>query len=168
MDQGDGAVNITDIVKQIKYLLGVLPPPEGFAFFVADVNGDGNFNILDLVAMVNLILYGDLLLPVGRAEGMMLESRIADGALRVVVYSLDGRGIAPGSGAVIHIPVRVAGSADTPVVSVSEVVAASPLAQAMPVLVETEALAVRAAPTAFSLKPNRPNPFNPATVIDRL
>jgi|GEM_PF-647772 len=53
---GDGIVSILDLIKLIKYIIGVLPDPSGFALFVADVNGDGNINVQDVDATVNQIL----------------------------------------------------------------------------------------------------------------
>lgn len=52
----DGHVNIVDIVKVIRYILYVMPPPTGFDLFLADVNGDGRLDISDLVKMINIFL----------------------------------------------------------------------------------------------------------------
>ena len=51
---GDGAVNVTDIVEMVNYILG--SPSDKFIFVAADVNGDGNVNVTDIVMVVNIIL----------------------------------------------------------------------------------------------------------------
>ena len=52
--EGDGNINILDIVKTIRYILGTLQVPEDdFAFFLADPVDDGEINIQDLVWMIN-------------------------------------------------------------------------------------------------------------------
>lgn len=51
---GDGAVNVLDIVTTTAFIMGQNPQP--FIFANADINGDGNVNILDIVGIVNIIL----------------------------------------------------------------------------------------------------------------
>jgi hypothetical protein len=53
---GDGMVNVSDVVITINYILGNNPP--GFVFANADVNGDGVVNVSDVVGIVNIILGG--------------------------------------------------------------------------------------------------------------
>jgi len=48
---GDGEVNVTDLVPLVNMILGVTPSSTA-----ADVNGDGEVNVTDLVPLVNLIL----------------------------------------------------------------------------------------------------------------
>ncbi|MBT5874139.1 MAG: hypothetical protein HOH43_12030, partial [Candidatus Latescibacteria bacterium] len=54
--EGDGEVNIVDLVKLIQYILGTLPAPSDFALFVADINGDEDLNVLDVIGLIDLIL----------------------------------------------------------------------------------------------------------------
>lgn len=51
---GDGLVNITDVVCLTNYVLGKNPDP--FILAAADLNGDDGINISDVVALVDLIL----------------------------------------------------------------------------------------------------------------
>ncbi|MBI4551402.1 MAG: choice-of-anchor D domain-containing protein [Candidatus Latescibacteria bacterium] len=222
LGDGDGQIDILDVIKEVQVILGLLPTPSGFARFVADPNDDGAINILDLVWMVNRILGGEtkviadrtmspvtvnlgdpqpltsgqtaipvtmrtdgviagvqasfrfdaarlqpgLPQAIGRAEGMTVESRITDGTLRVVVYSVTGRVIAPGDGPALLIPVTLLGEPGAmPTLTLSEMVLADRGARAVPVTLGTTAVKVSIMPAAFTLKPNHPNPFNPATQI---
>jgi len=54
---GDGAVNVTDIVEMVNYILG--KPSANFNKEAADVNGDGEVNVTDVVKVVNIILSVD-------------------------------------------------------------------------------------------------------------
>ncbi len=51
---GDGIVNVLDVVNTMNFIIGLNPQP--FVFQNADVNNDGLINILDVVATVNIIL----------------------------------------------------------------------------------------------------------------
>lgn len=51
---GDGTVNVTDIVETVKYILN--NPSTSFNFAAADVNGDGQVNVTDIVCMVSIIM----------------------------------------------------------------------------------------------------------------
>jgi hypothetical protein len=51
---GDGNVNVTDIVEIVNYILG--HPSAKFDETAADVNGDGVVNVTDIVSVVNIIL----------------------------------------------------------------------------------------------------------------
>lgn len=51
---GDGFVNITDVICLVNYILN--PETTTIIFKAADINGDNNINIVDAVGIVNLIL----------------------------------------------------------------------------------------------------------------
>lgn len=51
---GDGKVNVTDIVEIVNYILG--SPSDHFIFEAADVNDDGVVNVTDIVSVVSVIL----------------------------------------------------------------------------------------------------------------
>ena len=54
---GDGLVNVTDIVATVNYIME--KPSEGFNKAAADLNGDGEINVTDIVKMVSIIMSGD-------------------------------------------------------------------------------------------------------------
>ncbi len=49
---GDGAVNVLDIILMASYYSG--NAPQNFCFYNADINEDGAVNILDIIATVNI------------------------------------------------------------------------------------------------------------------
>lgn len=51
---GDGKVNVTDIVEIVSYIMG--KPSNRFVFTAADVTGDGDVNVTDIVSVVNIIM----------------------------------------------------------------------------------------------------------------
>ncbi|MDP2423475.1 MAG: dockerin type I domain-containing protein [Bacteroidales bacterium] len=53
---GDGLVNVLDVITVINYIMGQNPP--GFIFLNADVNGDQEINVLDVIGIINIIMAG--------------------------------------------------------------------------------------------------------------
>ncbi len=51
---GDGSVDILDVVEIINYILGT--PNQDFIFENCDMDGDGLINVIDVIQLVNLIL----------------------------------------------------------------------------------------------------------------
>lgn len=54
---GDGEVNVTDIVAIVNYILN--KPSTNFFFSAADLNEDGEVNVTDIVKVVSIILSGN-------------------------------------------------------------------------------------------------------------
>jgi surface protein len=54
---GDGLVNVTDIVATVNYIME--KPSDIFNKDAADLNGDGEVNVTDIVIMVSIIMSGD-------------------------------------------------------------------------------------------------------------
>ena len=52
---GDGNIDVVDIVNVVSFALGVKQPTDE-EFFQADINQDGNIDVLDVVTLVNIIL----------------------------------------------------------------------------------------------------------------
>ncbi|MFQ6092280.1 MAG: dockerin type I domain-containing protein [bacterium] len=53
---GDGGVDILDVVGAVNIVLEIPHPPTEYELWVADCNGDGNVDILDVVGIVNVVL----------------------------------------------------------------------------------------------------------------
>ncbi len=53
---GDGNVNVVDVMLVVDYILSTMPPSASFFFMNADVNGDDNISVVDAMAIVNIIL----------------------------------------------------------------------------------------------------------------
>ena len=54
---GDGKVNVSDIVEIVNYILG--KPSDKFNKIAADMSGDGDVNVTDIVRVVSIILSAD-------------------------------------------------------------------------------------------------------------
>ena len=52
---GDGIVNILDIIVEVNIILGAIDPTPQQEI-AGDLNGDGSINILDVIALVNIIV----------------------------------------------------------------------------------------------------------------
>ena len=52
---GDGSIDVLDVVNSVNFILGNSDPTEQEAC-AADINSDGNIDVLDVVTIVNLIL----------------------------------------------------------------------------------------------------------------
>lgn len=53
---GDGEINILDVVRVVNIILEIDPPPTDYEWRAADCNGDENVDVLDVVGIVNVIL----------------------------------------------------------------------------------------------------------------
>ena len=60
---GDGTIDILDVVRIINIILGNPPPPAACELKAADINNDGEVNILDVIAVVNMILGESYIIP---------------------------------------------------------------------------------------------------------
>ena len=101
------------------------------------------------------------------AEGLMLDSRIEDGTLRLVVVNLGGQTLSAGRAVLTPVFLTDAGKAS---LTMTDLIASSALAQIIPVQFGTVIQPVfpgkeTATPTSFTLHAASPNPFNPATTI---
>ena len=54
---GDGLVNVTDIVATVNFIME--KPSDGFNKAAADLSGDGDINVTDIVKMVSIIMSGN-------------------------------------------------------------------------------------------------------------
>lgn len=51
---GDGIVNVLDVITVVNYIMELNPSP--FIFKAADLTGDGVVNVLDIIGIVNIIM----------------------------------------------------------------------------------------------------------------
>ncbi|MBI4552998.1 MAG: T9SS type A sorting domain-containing protein, partial [Candidatus Latescibacteria bacterium] len=184
---GDGAINVADAVYIINIILHRVSKPiaDGPTSPVAVSLGD--FQALEsgqlvvpvtvqsdgVIAGMEVTLTFDpaqvqigTLQPSERTSGMTLMGHVQDGTLRLVMYSISGQGIVAGDGPVFLVPVTVLNQSETsPTLMLSQGVRANHQAQVVPVTLGTNTVKVATLPTAFALKANRPNPFNPTTRI---
>ncbi|MBL7053018.1 MAG: dockerin type I repeat-containing protein, partial [Candidatus Marinimicrobia bacterium] len=54
---GDGSVNVLDVLRLVAFILGT-DEPTSTEFLAGDWNGDGNLNVMDVLGLVNFILNG--------------------------------------------------------------------------------------------------------------
>ena len=57
---GDGQINIQDVLRAVHLILHMPPPPTEYELWAADYNGDGRIDVLDVIGIVNEILEGGL------------------------------------------------------------------------------------------------------------
>ena len=90
---GDGQVNIFDVIATINYIIGLNPDP--FVFENADVNGDGQVNVFDVIGTINIIIGNKALAPVNSSDAnIYLNSNNitlqSDGTLAGLQFELTG------------------------------------------------------------------------------
>ncbi|MCR5549877.1 MAG: S8 family serine peptidase [Bacteroidales bacterium] len=78
---GSYHVDIADVITTINYVTGQNPQP--FLFGAADVNGDGDINVLDIVGIINIILHPDQYNSKDGEEPQTAVYTVEDGILYV-------------------------------------------------------------------------------------
>ena len=94
-----------------------------------------------------------------RAQNMTLASHVENGKLKVVIYSLDGERLEPGSGPLFSIPLSGEGN-----LSIYKAEFADTSGNSLKVITAYKEMPDQL-PLVFSLAQNYPNPFNPRTAI---
>jgi len=100
-------------------------------------------------------------------QELQINSRVKEGSVTIIAFSMTGSRLVTDQGAVIRIPVKpMPGYEGRLDLDLSEVILASPKAQTIP-LAKTigEIRVTQNLPKVFKVEPNYPNPFNPETVI---
>ena len=172
---GDGELNITDIVGTVAVILGNASWENECAELNADVNGDGSINIVDLVQMVQLILngrYSDATSAkiIKNTYSTLLNANGFVGAVQMTLTHGDDFNIELTDDAMVA-DYKTTGNSTTLIIvnpeseelfiadgtfEISEVIVANS-ANTIDVLIAT--------PDVFSLSSAYPNPFNPTTSV---
>ena len=172
---GDGELNITDIVGTVAVILGNASWENECAELNADVNGDGSINIVDLVQMVQLILngrYSDATSAkiIKSTYSTFLNANGFVGAVQMTLTHSDNFNIELTDDAMVA-DYKTTGNSTTLIIvspeseelftsdgtfEISEVIVANS-ANTIDVLIAT--------PDVFSLSSAYPNPFNPTTSV---
>jgi hypothetical protein len=188
----DGTISVNDIILQVNTILGIpskpiaAPSQPVVARLDAPATGPDGRLVVPLVLVSEGLMAGfqttlafdaarlavDVPQLAEATSGLSMDSHVADGRLRLVVYPVQrGQGIAAGRHTVVYIPVTVmkGPGGSPPALSLVEMALAGPQGEGMPVVIETPSVLVTvrgaALPTAFALHDARPNPFNPSTQI---
>ena len=69
---GDGEVNVSDIVEIVNYIMN--KPSDKFVFAAADMNDDGEVNVTDIVMVVSIIMSSDNNAPKHAAVAEMVDN----------------------------------------------------------------------------------------------
>ena len=161
---GDGSLDVRDVILLVNRILGRVGKVSKVAGWtgLVRVSGDGEGVLIDVDAPVSL---GGVQLElsydgfstgeprlVGRGDGMELAWDCRDGSARILVYSLDGREIPSGDGAIVMIP--LAGR-----VRLEKVVISDREGRGVPVRIGRREV------VGAYLWQNVPNPFNLETSI---
>jgi Tol biopolymer transport system component len=98
---GDGEVNVQDVVRTVNIALEVPPPPTDAEFAAADVNEDGRVDVRDVIIIQNIILG-----PHGGGGGEMLSLHGKASARGIGPVVATGKPPAPGAKK-IGVPVLI-------------------------------------------------------------
>ncbi len=80
---GDGEVNVSDIVEIVNYIMG--KPSANFVQAAADLNGDGEINVTDIVKVVSIIMSSNSSAPIHRAAMNSNLTLRSDGLLKTAM-----------------------------------------------------------------------------------
>jgi hypothetical protein len=176
---GDGAINVVDIVNMVNFALQIDEPIE-YESWAADLNQDGDINVLDIVSVVNIILYGDDLQrsDSGDAEIYHNEKEVHIEGIDVAGFQIafsddiDVNQIQIPDGWVSksHGHSLMAYTLDGNLLNGCSIIKLNQSTEIIELIVvdangEAIMSAINMLPNMISLKGNFPNPFNPETSI---
>jgi hypothetical protein len=177
---GDQGINVGDAVCIVNIILRIVKPPAKVVSDPVTVALGDPVTLADGRLVIPVVTGGGVAglqasftfdptrLQIGTptlADGIaaLIDSRIQDGQLRLVVVNLGGRSLP--DGALVYLPVTSSGADAT--LTLTDATVSNVFAQVTPITFGATQASVRAAglPTAFSLGGARPNPFNPSATI---
>jgi hypothetical protein len=176
---GDGAINVVDIVNMVNFALQIEEPSE-YESWAADLNQDGDINILDIVSVVNIILYGNDLQrsDSGDAEIYHNEKEVHIEGSHVAGFQIefdkniqiDQLQIPDGWSSVIHKNSLIAYAQDGNLLNGRSIIKLNQSAEIVELIIadangESIMASINMLPNTVALKGNFPNPFNPETSI---
>ena len=161
----DYSINVTDIIKQINFIL-VQEIPSEYEFWASDLNIDLDINVIDVVGLTNYIL-GNSRISNIRADAYILNNKLfTSGSIGAI--QVEGELISEIYGTDIEMTYNnrtvifnLNGALDTKEFTFKStpagVIVSSSTAENVPL--------TQIAPDNFKLKNAYPNPFNPSTTI---
>ncbi|UCE17172.1 MAG: FG-GAP repeat protein [Gemmatimonadota bacterium] len=180
---GDGLINILDLMKCINLAVGVCDPKAAVAEVeVGDVVGMAGRAVIvpvsvsteqDVAGLLLRFRYDQEVLVAGeveltaRSEGMDVSSKVIGDDLVVFVFGQEGEAIEAGAGAVVRVPFTISSQigdeievemVEPVVFTVDEAISFS---HGSMFVIKSGDLV----PVEYSLAQNYPNPFNPVTSI---
>ena len=182
----DDGIDVTDAVAIVNRILGIGSQlDKAIASGPVDIFPGSLVTLSDGSAAIPVVLDGrgvaglqatftfDLsLMSVGTpvladaADGLMLDSRIENGTLRLIALGLNGQTLSAGQAVLIPVTLTGAGQVS---LTMTDLIVSSAFAQTIPVQLGTIVQPVSgkgtSVPVSFSLSAAAPNPFNPATTI---
>jgi hypothetical protein len=176
---GDGAINVVDIVNMVNFALQS-DEPTTYESWASDLNEDGEINVLDIVSVINIILYGDDLL---RSDSGNAEIYLGSAQVQVVGHDISGiqltfddmvnlREVSLPKGWTMntHENTLIAYTLEGKVLNGRALFQLNQSAELIGVLIadangEAVTASINVLPSTVALKGNYPNPFNPETTI---
>ncbi|MBT5874111.1 MAG: T9SS type A sorting domain-containing protein [Candidatus Latescibacteria bacterium] len=183
---GDESLDVADAISIVNVVLNLLVKPQtddlsgtvtvalGDAHQLPEGQNAISVSLTSDVATAGLqvmLNYDADLIRVGmprlvdRLEGLDMVSNVAEGDIRLLIYSLSGESLPSNMGDLILIPVEPLRGTSS--VDLSQAIVVDHRAQILPVTVVngTVRVAATSEPADFALLGAQPNPFNPSTTI---
>ena len=173
---GDGSLDITDIVGTVAFILGNNEWSDECAELNADINDDGSVNIIDVVQMVQLVLDGRVTDAtsaevIKTADSVSLKANGFVGAVQMTLAHSDNFSIKLTDDAMVADYKTIDNSTTLIIVmpESEELFTSQGLFEVVEFIVANSNSVIDASmvkPNAFGLSSAYPNPFNPTTSVE--